>query len=85
MASHFIESLINSQQLDDGNAEPDTESDFDIDTEPLHIGIDEDSENPSTSGDEARPRSTEPTGNETEDSSTVFKPIEVENLLNTPV
>ena len=61
MASHFMDSLINSQQLSDENAESDTESDINIDTELLHIGIDdildaEDSENPSTSGDENRPR-----------------------------
>ena len=52
-----MESLINSQQINDENVE----SDIDIDTEPLHIGIDdildaEDSENPSKSCDEARPR-----------------------------
>ena len=55
-----MESLINSQQLDDENAESDTENDIDIVTEPRHIGIDdlldaEGSENPSTSDDEARP------------------------------
>ena len=41
MGSHFMESLINSQQLDDENAESATESDINIDTEPLHIGIDD--------------------------------------------
>ena len=51
---------VNLQQLDDENAESDTESGIDIGTEPLHIGIDDildadDSENPSKSGDEARP------------------------------
>ena len=60
MASRFMESPVNLQQLDDENAESDTESGIDIGTEPLHIGIDDildadDSENPSTSGDEARP------------------------------
>ena len=61
MGTHFMESLINSQQLDDESAESDTECGIDICTEPLHIGIDdsldaEDSDNLSTSGDEARPR-----------------------------
>ena len=55
-----MESPVNLQQLDDENAESDTECCIDIGTEPLHIGIDDildadDSENPSTSGDEARP------------------------------
>ena len=61
MVSHFMESLTDSQQLDDGNAKSDTESDIDSDTELIHIHIDdisdaEDSENPSKLGDEARPR-----------------------------
>ena len=61
MASHFMPSLINSQQFDDENDESGTESDIDIDTQPLHIGIDdildaENSENPSTLVDEPRPR-----------------------------
>ena len=58
MASNFMESFINSR-LDDENAESDTESDIDIDAEQRHNSIDdildaEVSENPSTSGDEAR-------------------------------
>ena len=73
MASHFMESMINSQQLDDDIAESDTESDIDIDTEQQHISSDD-------ILDEARPRSTEPTGNETGGCSTVFKTFEVENL-----
>ena len=85
MASRFIESLINSQQLDDENAESDSERDIDIDTEPLHIGIDdildaEDFENSSKSGHEARPRSTSRQATKLGGWSTVFKPIEVENF-----
>ena len=58
MASNFMESFINSR-LDNENAESVTESDIDIDAEQRHNSIDdilaaEDSENPSTSGDEAR-------------------------------
>ena len=41
MTSHFMESLINSQQLDEENAESGSESDIDIDTEQLHTGIDD--------------------------------------------
>ena len=87
MASRFIESLINSQQLDDENAESDSERDIDIDTEPLHIGIDdildaEDFENSSKSGHEARPRSTSRQATKLGGWSTVFKPIEVENFTD---
>ena len=51
---------INSQRLDE-NAKSDSESDIDIDTKPLHNGIEdildaEYSDNSSTSGDEDGPR-----------------------------
>ena len=80
-----MKSLINSQQLDDENAESDTERDIDIDTEPLHIGIDdvldaEIFENSSKSGHEARSRSTGRRAMKLGGWSTVFKPIEVENF-----
>ena len=53
--------LIKSQQLDYENAESDTKSDIDIDTEPLHIHIEDIldagySDSPWTWGDEARSR-----------------------------
>ena len=41
MASHFMEFLINSQRLDVEHTESDTQCEIDIDTEPLHIGVDD--------------------------------------------
>ena len=52
MASDITGFLINSKQLGDVHTESDTERNIDIDD----IFYTEDSENPSTSGDEARPR-----------------------------